>query len=137
MAEATLNERDSSEAQVRRTLDAIDAAAGQVEIVRAMSAGADVLRDLGEQVGGVEGVQVVVDKARQQMDQVEEMTKVIFDDAIVGSDDSDLDLELKQLEEDQQQKVQVTLPDVPAGEVEMKQSQTPGEQAQHNIAITT
>ena len=138
MAEATLNDREGSEAQVRRTLDAIDAAAGQVEIVRAMSDGADVLKDLREQVGGVEGVQDVVEKAREEMDQVDEMTKVIVDDATMKTDENELDLELEKLEEEQQQReVQIALPEVPAGELGMKQSHGQGNEAHHETVMTS
>lgn len=100
---------------MRRTLDGIDEAAGQVEIVRAMGAGADVLRSLREDMGGVEGVLDVVEKTRQEMEFADEMTGIIAGGGVVV-DEGAVDDEFERMEMEERERSRLAMPNAPKEE---------------------
>lgn len=77
LANTTLERRQASLEQVSGILLSIDEAATQVQMVRAMEASTDVLKDLNKQVGGVERVDSVMEGLKEQMADVEDVSKVI------------------------------------------------------------
>lgn len=81
-------------------INSIDEAAGQVEMVSAMRASADVLKHLHEQVGGTEGVEDVMERLREEGQKVEEVSGVINEGVGVGAgavDESEVEEELEGL----------------------------------------
>jgi len=97
IASATLEKRQASLEQVTQVLFSIDDAATQVDMVRAMEASTGVLRDLNKQVGGVEKVDEVMEGLREQMTDVEDVSKVLVEIGAEGSnvDEAALDEEME------------------------------------------
>lgn len=107
LAETTLNTRSETLAQLEATYAQIETAADQVAIVRAMEASGNVLRDLHAQVGGVEGVEAVVDRLRDEMENVDEVGRII-NEANTGAvvDEADVDEEFAALEQAEKEKTE-------------------------------
>lgn len=92
-----------------------------------MKASTDVLAQLNKEVGGVEGVDAVMDNLREERERVEEITGVLGESAAEGVDEGEVEQELeemmrsegvKQEPERQQEPAREALfmPDVPAAE---------------------
>ena len=79
----------------------IEQAADQVEIVKAMDASAGVLRSLNKEVGGVENVENVAERLRDEMGKVDEVGKVLEEPLAAGAvvDDGEIDDELEAMEQ--------------------------------------
>jgi len=88
IASATLEKRQASLEQVTQVLFSIDDAATQVDMVRAMEASTGVLRDLNKQVGGVDKVDEVMEGLREQMADVEDVSKVLGE---IGAESGSVD----------------------------------------------
>jgi len=105
-ASQTLIAREASLHQTRGVLDAIDDAASNIEIVRAMEAGAGVLADLNAQVGGAEGVQRVMDAVRDGVVEVEEISGAIGEAGEEGVDEGEVEEEMMALEKEEREKIE-------------------------------
>lgn len=105
-ATATLLLREASLHQTRGVLDAIDDAASNVEMVRAMEAGAGVLADLNAEVGGAEGVQRVMDAVREGVIEAEEINGAIGELGAENVDEGEVQAEMVALEEEERNKVE-------------------------------
>ena len=105
LAEATLARRTDTLTQLEEVFSKIEAAADQVEIVRVMEASATVLRGLHKEVGGVEGVEGVVDALKEEMGRVDEVSGIINE---VGQglviDEAEVDEEFEALEQVEREK---------------------------------
>ncbi|CAK7274288.1 hypothetical protein SEPCBS57363_006088 [Sporothrix epigloea] len=105
-AEAALTTRFTTLAQLEATATKIEQAAGQVHILQAMGASADALKSLHAQVGGVEGVEGVVDRLRDQMDAADEINRILVEGgptaAALAVDEGEIDDELAALEIEEQ-----------------------------------
>jgi len=97
IASATLEKRQASHEQVTQVLFSIDDAATQVDMVRAMEASTGVLRVLNKQVGGVDKVDGVMEGLREQMADVEDVSKVLGEIGAEGGrvDEAALDEEME------------------------------------------
>ncbi|OCL12450.1 hypothetical protein AOQ84DRAFT_334295 [Glonium stellatum] len=106
LAEATLARRTDTLAQLEDVFSKIEAAADQVEIVRVMEASASVLRGLHKEVGGVEGVEGVVDALKEEMGRVDEVSGIINEVGQEGTviDEAEVDQEFEALEKAERQK---------------------------------
>lgn len=104
LAETTLTTRSATLAQLEEVYTSIEAAATQVAIVRVMEASGSVLRSLHQQVGGVEGVEGVVDKLREEMENVDEVGRVINQDAVGSVDEAEVEDELEEMEKAEREK---------------------------------
>lgn len=102
LAEHNLKQRLDTLAQLEETYTSIERAAGQVEIVRAMEAGAGVLRQLHAETGGAERVENVVDDLREEMSKVDEVGNIV-NQAGPAVDDTEVDDELEAMEEEERQ----------------------------------
>jgi len=130
-ASATLLTREASLHQTRGVLDSIDDTATNVEMVKAMEAGAGVLADLNARIGGAEGVQKVMDAVREGVAEAEEISGAIGElDTEV--DEDEVEAEMAGLERQEVEKVKEKdrvdepershvlegmLPSVPTGEL--------------------
>jgi charged multivesicular body protein 7 len=110
LAEATLARRTDTLAQLEEVFSKIEAAADQVEIVRVMEASAAVLRGLHKEVGGVEGVEGVVDALKEEMGRVDEVSGIINEVGQEGAviDEAEVDEEFEALEQVEREKKEKT-----------------------------
>lgn len=110
LAEATLARRTDTLAQLEGVFSKIEAAADQVEIVRVMEASAAVLRGLHKEVGGVEGVEGVVDALKEEMGRVDEVSGIINEVGQEGAviDEAEVDEEFEALEQVEREKREKT-----------------------------
>jgi charged multivesicular body protein 7 len=97
LAESALSHRAALALQLEEAYLNLQQAADQVDIVEAMKAGADAMNVLNQKVGGVEGVQSVMDSIHEQTATVEEITSII-NEASGPVDESAIDDEFKALE---------------------------------------
>jgi len=105
LATATLESRTATLGQLEETFTAIETAADQVAVVEAMKASSGVLGDLHRQVGGVEGVEDVVEKLRAEMENVDEVGRVITEGNPAGVvDEGDVEEEFEALERGEREK---------------------------------
>jgi len=100
-AETTLAQRYDTLSQLEGVYGKIEQASDQVAVIRVMKASTGVLQSLRAQVGGVGGVEDVVEGLRIQMSKVDEIGQVMEEagrgEAVV--DDDAVDEELKALEQ--------------------------------------
>ncbi|KAH0167967.1 hypothetical protein KCU67_g3679, partial [Aureobasidium melanogenum] len=104
LAETTLHTRSATLSQLEETFTAIQTAADQVAIVSAMSASAKVLKSLHAEVGGTEGVEEVVDRLRDEMENVDEVGRIINKANTSKVDEEDVDEEFASLEKMEKEK---------------------------------
>ncbi|KAI4726126.1 hypothetical protein E4T49_06057 [Aureobasidium sp. EXF-10728] len=98
LAETTLHTRSATLSQLEETFTAIQTAADQVAIVSAMSASANVLKSLHAEVGGTEGVEEVVDRLRDEMENVDEIGRALNEANTSKVDEEDVDEEFAAME---------------------------------------
>jgi charged multivesicular body protein 7 len=103
LAETALAQRSDVALQLESVYTKLQEAADQVEIVEAMRAGADALKNLNEKVGGAEGVQGVVDAVNEQMGMAEEISGIINEGG-QGLDEAEIDDEFEELERVEREK---------------------------------
>lgn len=104
LAETTLHTRSATLSQLEETFTAIQTAADQVAIVSAMSASAKVLKSLHAEVGGTEGVEEVVDRLRDEMENVDEVGRIINEADTSKVDEEDVDEEFAAMERVEREK---------------------------------
>ncbi|KAG9518445.1 hypothetical protein KCU93_g8393, partial [Aureobasidium melanogenum] len=104
LAETTLHTRSATLSQLEETYTAIQTAADQVAIVSAMSASAKVLKSLHAEVGGTEGVEEVVDRLRDEMENVDEVGRIINEANTSKVDEEDVDEEFATMEKMEKEK---------------------------------
>ena len=104
LAESTLAKRHATLSQLEETFVKIEQAVDQVELVRIMEGSTRVLAGLNKQVGGVEKVDDVVDRLREQMLQVNEVGDVLAEQGRDGIDESEVDDELEAMERAEKEK---------------------------------
>ncbi|KAG9855363.1 hypothetical protein KCU98_g1870, partial [Aureobasidium melanogenum] len=104
LAETTLHTRSATLSQLEETFTAIQTAADQVAIVSAMSASAKVLKSLHAEVGGTEGVEEVVDRLRDEMENVDEVGRIINEANTSKVDEEDVDEEFATMERMEKEK---------------------------------
>ena len=100
LSEATLTQRLETLLQLQGVYGRIEQAADQLDVVRAMEASTEVLRDLHSQVGGIDKVEDVIEGLRSEMGKVDEIGGAIEAGAQVDSvvDENAVDEELESLE---------------------------------------
>ena len=100
LAEKTLQQRTDTLHQLEDVFTRIEQAADQVEIVKVMDASASVMRDLNKKIGGVEGVENVIDRLQEEMGKVDEVGKVLEEPLNAGQvvDEGEIDDELEAME---------------------------------------
>ncbi|KAF1950165.1 hypothetical protein CC80DRAFT_427484 [Byssothecium circinans] len=103
LAESALVHQSSLALQLEEALMKLQEAADQVEIVEAMKAGAEAMKALHEKVGGVEGVQKVVDDVHEQISTVDEVTSIINESA-TPVDEGEIDDEFEEMEKVEREK---------------------------------
>jgi charged multivesicular body protein 7 len=104
LAEATLGKRHAVLAQLEEVFTKIEQASNQVELIRVMERSTRVLAGLNKQVGGVERVDDVVDKLREQMQEVDEVGNVFAEQGREGVDEGEVDDELEAMERVEREK---------------------------------
>ena len=109
LAEATLEKRFASLSQLEEVAAKIEQASDNVQLVRVMESSAGALESLHAQVGGVERVEEVVDKLREQMTSADEVNSILADSATVAGvvvDEGEIDDELAAMENEEKNKVE-------------------------------
>jgi charged multivesicular body protein 7 len=97
LAESALAHRTTAALRLEEAYIKLQQAADQVDIVEAMKAGADAMSVLNQKVGGIEGVQDVMDSVNEQMTTVDEIAKIINDSA-TPVDEDEIEAEIEALE---------------------------------------
>lgn len=103
LAETSLQSRFATLSQLEEVASRIEQAADQLQLVKVMDLSTEALRGLNEQIGGVERVEDVVDRLREQMDAVDEVGSILAESGPV-IDSGELDDELAALEEEEKRK---------------------------------
>ncbi|EHA47284.1 SNF7 family protein [Pyricularia oryzae 70-15] len=107
LAETSLASRFATLSQLEEVASRIEQAADQVQLVKVMDTSTEALRGLNEQIGGVERVEDVVDRLREQMDAVDEVGTILAESG-PGLDEGELDDELAALEGEEKKKEEET-----------------------------
>lgn len=95
LAETSLQKRFATLNQLEAMAAKIEQAADNVQLVHVMGASAEVLQGLNAQVGGAERVDEVVDRLREQMAEVDEVSSILAEQhAGPVIDEGELDAEL-------------------------------------------
>lgn len=99
-SESILTQRSENLAQLEEVYDKIEQAADQVAIIRIMEASTGVLRNLHDQVGGIEKVEDIIEGLRDEIGKADEIGGAIGAGAQEVSviDESAVDEELESLE---------------------------------------
>ncbi|KAF2432656.1 hypothetical protein EJ08DRAFT_695406 [Tothia fuscella] len=107
LLETTLEKRRNNFLQLEETLQHIEQASDQVEIVQAMSMSTSVMRNLNEAVGGVEGVERVTDALREEMERGEDISNVLREPGpqVVVEEDVDEEFEVLMREEREKEEI--------------------------------
>lgn len=107
LAESTLERRFATLHQLEEVAASIEQASGNVQLVRVMQASGDALRSLTARAGGVERVEEVVDRLREQMAAVDEVGSILAESAgTVVVDEGEIDDELAALEGEEHRKAE-------------------------------
>ncbi|KAL2022588.1 hypothetical protein VTK56DRAFT_4932 [Thermocarpiscus australiensis] len=107
LAESTLARRFATVHQLEEVAAKIEQAADNVQLVRVMEASGEALRSLHAQVGGVERVDAVVDRLREQMAAADEVSSILAESApTVVVDEAEVDEELAALEGEERRKAE-------------------------------
>ncbi|KAH8150566.1 uncharacterized protein LAJ45_05262 [Morchella importuna] len=104
LAEATLERRVGALGQLEEVLGRIEQATGNAELVAQLKRSTKVLRALNRETGGVEAVDAVVGEMREQIDGVEEVTRVLGE---VGLEDGEVEEEMEELLEEEERRKEV------------------------------
>ena len=103
LAEHNLSQRLDVLTQLEEVYTSIERAAGQVDIVQAMEAGADVLRSLHTEIGGTDKVEKVVEDMREEMAKTDDIASIINEAAGPTVDETEIDNELEAMEGEEQE----------------------------------
>lgn len=95
IAEGSLESRLKSLGQLEEVLVKIEQAANNVELVKQLENSSKVLVALNKKVGGVERVDDAADKLREQMDETEEVARILAEDVTTQVDESQVNDEFE------------------------------------------
>lgn len=104
LAESTVEKRRETLHQLQSLRLQIEDASTQVEMVRAMESSTSVLKNLNKAVGGVEGVEDVVDRLQEQLGISEDISTVISGSAQITVDEGAVEDELAEMEAEEKRK---------------------------------
>ncbi|RPB01089.1 hypothetical protein L873DRAFT_1678422 [Choiromyces venosus 120613-1] len=108
IAETALVSRAKSLAQLEEVLVKIEQAADNVELVRMLEDSSKVLSGLNKRVGGVEGVDKVVDELREQMDETGEVTRILGEETgAVVVEDGEVEGEFEEMLREEERKAKM------------------------------
>lgn len=103
-----LNRRLVTLVQLESVYQKIEEAADQLEVVKAMQVSTEVLKSFNTQIGGVEGVDAVLDGLHEEMMKVDEVREAIagVGQATESVDEEEIDQELEDMEKRARQEVE-------------------------------
>lgn len=105
LAELSLTKRYATLSQLEDIAARVEQASDQVQLVNVMKSSADALRNLNSRVGGSDRVGKVVDQIRDQMSEVDEVAAILAESTGEPIDELDIDDELKALEKEAHDRV--------------------------------
>ncbi|KAL2137240.1 hypothetical protein VTI74DRAFT_6451 [Chaetomium olivicolor] len=107
LAEQTLERRFATLNQLEEVAAKIEQASDNVQLVRVMEASGDALQSLTAQAGGVERVEEVVGRLREQMADADEVGRILADAAGAEVvDEAEVDEELEKMEGEERRKAE-------------------------------
>ncbi|KAK3996185.1 vacuolar-sorting protein SNF7 [Cladorrhinum sp. PSN332] len=107
LAESTLERRFATVSQLEEVAAKIQQASDNVQLVRVMESSSEALKSLTAQTGGVERVEEVVDRLREQMAATDEISSILAEaSSMQAIDESEIDDELAELEQAEKKKVE-------------------------------
>lgn len=105
LAEQTLEKRYATVNQLEQVQTQLEQASDNVQIVKVMESSSDALKSLTAKVGGVEGVEEVVDRLREQMADADEVGKILAEaSGTTVLDEGEIDDELAEMERQEKKK---------------------------------
>ncbi|CAI6087726.1 unnamed protein product [Clonostachys chloroleuca] len=104
IAEASLASRYTTLNQLEDVANKIQQAADQVQLLKVMESSASVLKTLNAATGGVEKVDSVMDRLREQMGTADEVAAILAESVGAPIDEAEIDEELEALEELEKEK---------------------------------
>lgn len=107
LAESTLERRFATVNQLEEVAARIEQASDNVQLVRVMESSGEALRSLHAQAGGVERVEEVMDRLREQMAATDEVSSILAESAgTVVVDDVEIEDEMAVLELEEKRKTE-------------------------------
>jgi len=104
--EMVLEKRFASMGQLQDVAANIEQAADNIQLVKVMESSEQALRSLNAEVGGVERVEKLVDRLREETATVEEVQTIISEMSDVVVDEAEIDDELAAMETEEKRKVE-------------------------------
>ncbi|KXX77866.1 Vacuolar-sorting protein SNF7 [Madurella mycetomatis] len=105
LAESTLERRFATVNQLEEVAARIEQASDNVQLVRVMESSGEALRSLHAQAGGVERVEEVMDRLREQMAATDEVSSILAESAgTVVVDEAEIEDEMAALELEEKRK---------------------------------
>ncbi|KLU81783.1 SNF7 family protein [Magnaporthiopsis poae ATCC 64411] len=101
---SSLRTRFATLSQLEEVAARIEQASDQVQLVKVMATSTDALKGLNSKVGGADAVGDVVDRLREQMDAVDEVSTILAESAGPVVDEDEIDEELAALEGEEKKK---------------------------------
>lgn len=132
-AEASLSQRYTTLSQLEEVAGKIEQASDNVAVMQVMEASTGVLKGLNEQIGGVEKVEGVMDKLRDEMYDVDEVAGILaeggnnvaVDEDEIGDELAAMEREERQKDEEKQSKEQEKAGEKEAEEARRKMEELP------------
>ncbi|KJZ79430.1 hypothetical protein HIM_00899 [Hirsutella minnesotensis 3608] len=104
LAESSLSKRYATLNQLEEVAAKIEQASDQVQLVNIMESSAGVLTTLNSQIGGVDRVDAVMDRLREQMGDTDEVAAILAESMGAPIDETEIDDELEALEKEETMK---------------------------------
>lgn len=117
-AEGVLTTQLRARGQVEEVMASIQTAADNIELVTILDRSSKVLKGLNKEIGGVEGVDMVLDKLREETDTVEEVNRAITEGGVVIDEEvveDELEAMMNEVKDaERAEKVRKELEEIPA-----------------------
>ena len=109
IAETSLSTRYATLNQLEEVAAKIERAADNVQLIKVMESSTGVLENLNKQVGGVEKVDGVMDRLREQMSATDEVGAILAESTGAIVDEGEIDDELEAMERQEREKEEAEL----------------------------
>lgn len=109
IAETSLSTRYATLNQLEEVAAKIEQAADNVQLIKVMESSTGVLENLNAQVGGVDKVDTIMDRLREQMSATDEVGAILSESTGAVVDEGEIDGELEAMENQEREKEEAEL----------------------------
>lgn len=109
IAETSLSTRYATLNQLEEVAAKIEQAADNVQLIKVMESSTGVLENLNAQVGGVDKVDTIMDRLREQMSATDEVGAILSESTGAVVDEGEIDDELEAMENQEREKEEAEL----------------------------